>query len=526
MNIFRIPLITLLLMFIVSCSKEDVKRSNAKELTSFIINDVKATVNQQNKTLEITLSAGTDKTSLKAEVELSDKATISPDPVVARDYTNPVEFTVTAEDGSTQKYTVMVTVLSNANAITKFIVNDVAGNINENDKTITLKLPSGTNVAALSATTEIADKATIMPDPAVARDYTNPVEFTVTAEDDSTQKYTVMVTVLSNANAITKFIVNDVAGNINENDKTITLKLPSGTNVTALSATTEIADKATITPDPAVARDYTNPVEFTVTAEDGSTQKYTVTVKNAPSTAFITTWKTTEANESILIPIFSGVDNNGEREEVYNYSVDWGDGSTDTNQTGSATHSYATAGTYTVSITGDFPRIYFPSDELGRFRLKIQSVENWGSQVWTSMNSAFSRCENLVVNAVDTPNLSKVTDMASMFFEATSFNQDISSWDVSNVTDMSFMFSGAINFNQDLSNWNVSKVTDMEDMLTKTNLSARHYENLLDAWSKLTLQKGVKFNVGNTTYCHGEAAKQKLINDFGWTITDGDKYCD
>ncbi|AUP78545.1 BspA family leucine-rich repeat surface protein [Flavivirga eckloniae] len=455
MNIFRIPLITLLLMFITSCSKEDVKRSNAKELIAFSINDIKATVNQQDSALEITLPAGTDKTSLKAEVELS--------------------------------------------------------------------------------------------------------------------------------------------------------------------------DKATITPDPAVSRDYTNPVEFTVTAEDGSTQKYTVTVKNAPPTAFITTWKTTEANESILIPIFSGVDNNGETEEVYNYSVDWGDGSTDTNQTGSATHSYATAGTYTVSITGDFPRIYFPSDELGRFRLKIQSVENWGSQVWTSMNSAFYNCENLVVNAVDTPNLSKVTDMGSMFLgaanfnqdiskwdvskvttmsymfmkaanfnqdlskwnvskvttmvymfsEATSFNQDLSNWDVSNVTNMGAMFSGAISFNQDLSKWDVSEVTDMsvmfygaanfnqdlnkwdvskvtnmiymfygaanfnqdlskwdvskvvymEYMLTKTNLSAQHYDTLLEAWSKLTLRNGVKFSAANSTYCNGEAARQKLINDFGWTITDGGKNC-
>ncbi|AUP78547.1 BspA family leucine-rich repeat surface protein [Flavivirga eckloniae] len=290
---------------------------------------------------------------------------------------------------------------------------------------------------------------------------------------------------------------------------------------------------------------------------------------------FITTWKTTEANESILIPIFFGVDNNGETEEVYNYSVDWGDGSTDTNQTGSATHSYATAGTYTVSITGDFPRIYFPSDELGRFRLKIQSVENWGSQVWTSMNSAFSRCENLVVNAVDTPNLFKVTDMASMFFGAKNFNQDISRWNVSNVTDMSSMFSGAINFNQDLSTWDVSrvttmvsmfknatnfnqdlskwdvsnvtgmgnmfrnamnfkqdlskwdvsKVTDMEDMFANVTLSTKHYDTLLDVWSKLTLQKGVKFSGINSTYCHGETARQKLINDFGWTITDGGKNC-
>lgn len=45
--------------------------------------------------------------SATAEVTISDKATIAPDPATARDYTAGVEFTVTAEDGKTTKtYTV------------------------------------------------------------------------------------------------------------------------------------------------------------------------------------------------------------------------------------------------------------------------------------------------------------------------------------------------------------------------------------------------------------------------------------
>ena len=48
-----------------------------------------------------------------------------------------------------------------------------------------------------------------------------------------------------------------------------------------------------------------------------------------------------------------------------------------------------------------------------------------------------------------------------MFYGASSFNGDLSNWDVSNVGNMFSMFDGASAFNGDLSDWNVSNVTNM-----------------------------------------------------------------
>ena len=66
---------------------------------------------------------------------------------------------------------------------------------------------------------------------------------------------------------------------------------------------------------------------------------------------------------------------------------------------------------------------------------------------------------------------SKVTKMNELFnnFSGESFNQDISKWDVSNVTIMSGMFFNAELFNQDIGNWDVSNVKSMHGMLRGTS---------------------------------------------------------
>ena len=65
--------------------------------------------------------------------------------------------------------------------------------------------------------------------------------------------------------------------------------------------------------------------------------------------------------------------------------------------------------------------------------------------------------------------VSRVTDMTKMFYQARSFNMDISNWNVSRVTNMHGMFAYAKSFNQDLSKWDVSRVTNMDVMFAYAN---------------------------------------------------------
>ena len=64
--------------------------------------------------------------------------------------------------------------------------------------------------------------------------------------------------------------------------------------------------------------------------------------------------------------------------------------------------------------------------------------------------------------------VSSVTNMGWMFYNTGSFNGDISAWDVSSVTDMSRMFEGARSFNGDISAWDVSSVTNMSGMFFRS----------------------------------------------------------
>jgi surface protein len=199
--------------------------------------------------------------------------------------------------------------------------------------------------------------------------------------------------------------------------------------------------------------------------------------------------------------------------ETYNYSIDWdGNGTVDEHgNTGNATHDYKAVGIFTIRISGTFPRIYFRDS---KDTLKIISIEQWGSQVWKSMREAFRNCKKLSGNTIDTPNLSNVTDMSGMFYNAYEFNQAIGNWDVSKVTDMSGMFYNAHEFNQAIGNWDVSKVTDMSGMFC----SAHKFNQAIGNWDVSKVKNMSAMFLGAFEFNQAIGSWDLSKVEYGWNV--------
>jgi len=135
-----------------------------------------------------------------------------------------------------------------------------------------------------------------------------------------------------------------------------------------------------------------------------------------------------------------------------------------------STITFATSGIYDLEVmpkdSNGFNIIRFGG---GGDKDKMLDIKLWGTIVWSTFNSAFNNCDNMLVTATDIPDLSQVTSLKSMFEEATSVNPDVSNWDTSNVTDMEALFLRAASANPNTSNWDVSNVTDMRRMFRQAS---------------------------------------------------------
>ena len=103
------------------------------------------------------------------------------------------------------------------------------------------------------------------------------------------------------------------------------------------------------------------------------------------------------ASDTFVLPLQSTVND---------FVINWGDGNIETvTLVTSVSHTYTVGGTYQISLDGSFSGIKFLN---GGDKLKVASIDNWGTNQWLDMNAAFYGCTNMVANYTDSPDTSKI----------------------------------------------------------------------------------------------------------------------
>jgi surface protein len=257
---------------------------------------------------------------------------------------------------------------------------------------------------------------------------------------------------------------------------------------------------------------------------------------------FTTTWTTTTSSETITLPYNGG---------TYSGTIDWGDGNIDVNDGNVTTHTYATAGTYTVIIEGDCIGWNFYDTPAGKDY--ITSVVHWGQlQLGTDIGHYLEGCTNLNLSSVDDVIIltgitnmsamfrscisltsvnrinewatSAVTDMNSMFRLAIVFNQPLS-FNTSAVEDMGSMFDSATAFNQNIGTWDVIKVSNFSNFMagkTPSTFSTTNLNAIYNGWSTQDVQPSLDISFGTARYTAAATAGRLVLTGTKlWTITDG-----
>ena len=112
-------------------------------------------------------------------------------------------------------------------------------------------------------------------------------------------------------------------------------------------------------------------------------------------------------------------------------------------------------GIYKVNNTDELKKlIECCTKTLGNNSTFNGNISKWDVSNVTVMYNMF--CLSNFNGNISKWDVSNVTDMSYMF-QQSKFNQNISKWDVSNVTIMDGMFMMAGKFNQDISKWNIAK---------------------------------------------------------------------
>ena len=213
---------------------------------------------------------------------------------------------------------------------------------------------------------------------------------------------------------------------------------------------------------------------ITVSAGDGVFTDACL-VKVLAYTGFISIWDMSQTETNTLtLPLYPHPNH------TFDFTVDWGDGTSEAVTSENAAHTYAEEGIFAVVITGTCEGFGFSYAQNQANEDNLIDILRWGEMKFHNYGHIFDGCDNLVTfSAKDAPDLAGITTLKSMFLRAESFNANLSDWDTSGITDMTAMFSLARVFNGDISTWDTSNVTTMDSMFFQANA----FDGDISAWN-------------------------------------------
>ena len=279
-----------LIVLTYSCNEdEEVVLSDENFITSFKLTSGNYEQNfeiQQN-TIQGETPYFVSEQGLALTVLISDKASISPNPATITSLEELTDFTITAENGEKRTYSIGINrELFDKNEIVSFTLK--SGEYEEDfevvENEISGRAPHYIDDEDVTLTIEVSKHATITPDPGTVKSIVDPITFTVTAENGDEQNFTVDIKrEISPEKKLLSFEIDTdffkKSLDIDEENGTVFQRVLPDVDLMSLTATVTISNRATISPDPETISDYTNPVVFTVTAENGDTKEYTVTLE-------------------------------------------------------------------------------------------------------------------------------------------------------------------------------------------------------------------------------------------------------